>query len=72
MEYHLTSLAMNSRCKVLEKIYFYLLKNLAVVRLPLCDNVSTKDFVGKILNFKHVIRLNYHLRLSLTYGVLFD
>ena len=52
MEYHLTSLAMNFPCKILEKKYFYLLENLAVVRLPLCDHVTTKDLLGKILNFK--------------------
>ena len=52
MEYQLTSLAMNFRCKILEKIYFYLLEILAVVRLPLCDGVTTKVFLGKILNFK--------------------
>ena len=52
MEYHLTSLAMNFPCKILEKKYFYLLENLAVVRLPLCGHVTTKDLLGKILNFK--------------------
>ena len=61
MEYHLTSLAMNFGCKILEKIYFYLLENLAVVRLPLCDDVTTKDFVGKILNFKDCKKLEVPL-----------
>ena len=61
MEYHLTSLAMNFRCKILEKIYFYLLENLAVVRLPRCGDVTTKDFVGKILNFKACNKLELPL-----------
>ena len=52
MEYHLTSLRMNFLCKILEKIYFYLHENLAVVILPVCDDVTTKDLLGKILNFK--------------------
>ena len=61
MEYHLTSLAMNFRCKILEKIYFYLLENLAVVRLPLCDDVTTKDLLGKIQKFKGCNKLELAL-----------
>ena len=61
MEHHLTSLAINFRCKILEKIYFYLLENLAVVRLPLCDDVTTKNFVGKIRNFKACKKLELPL-----------
>ena len=52
MENHLTSLAMNFRCEILDKKYLLVLENLAVVTLPLCDDVTTKDFVGKILYFK--------------------
>ena len=61
MEYHLTSVAMNFRCKILEKIYFYLLENLAVVRLPLCDDVTTTDLLRKILNFKGCKKLELAL-----------
>ena len=52
---------MNFRCKIVEEIYFYLLENLAVVRLPLCDDVTTKDLLGKILNFKGCKKLELPL-----------
>ena len=61
MEYHLTSLRMNFLCKILEKIYFYLLENLAVVILAVCDDVTTKDLLGKILNFKGCEKLELPL-----------
>ena len=52
MEYHLTSLAMHFRFKILEKKYFYLSENLAVVTLPRCDDVTTQRFAEKTLYFK--------------------
>ena len=61
MEYHLTSLAMNFRCKIFEKIYFYLLENLAVVTLPLYDDVTMEDFVGQILYFQACNKLELAL-----------
>ena len=61
MEYHLTSLRMNFLCKILEKIYFFLLENLAVVILPVCDDVTTKDLLGEILNFKGCEKLELPL-----------
>ena len=58
MEYHLTSLAINIRCKMLEEKYFYFGENLAVVTLPLCDDVTTEGFVKKILYCKAYKSLN--------------
>ena len=49
MEYHLTSLAMNFLCKIVEQKYLLHIENLAVVTLPLYDVVTTEDFVGQIL-----------------------
>ena len=61
MEYHLTILAINFLRKILLKIYFYLLENLAVVRLPVCDDVTMKDLLGKILNLKGCKKLELAL-----------
>ena len=52
MEYHLISLVIHFRCKIVEEKYFYLGENLTVVTLPLYDNVTTERFAGKILYFK--------------------
>ena len=51
MEYHLTSLAMNFLCKIVEQRYLLHIENLAVVKLPRYDVVTTEDFVGQILYF---------------------
>ena len=47
MEYHLTSEAMNFLCKIVEQKYLLHIENLPVVRMPLCDDVTTEDFVEK-------------------------
>ena len=52
MKNHLISLTMNFRGKKLEKNHFYLGENSAVVKLPLCDDVTTEQFWDKILYFK--------------------
>ena len=52
MEYHLTSLAINFRCQMLEEKYFYFGENLAVVTLPLYDDVTTERFAEKMWYFK--------------------
>ena len=52
MEYHLTSLAMNSLWKIVEQKYLLHVENHGVVTLPLCDDVTMKHFVGKIFYFK--------------------
>ena len=52
MENNLISLNMNFRGKMLEKKYFCLGENLAVVTLPLCDDVTTEQFLDKIFYFK--------------------
>ena len=61
MEFHLTSLAMIFCCKILKKIYLYHIKNLAVVTLPLCDDVTMKNFLDKILYFKAYKKLELPL-----------
>ena len=43
---------MDFRKKNLEKKYFYLGENPAVVRLPLYDNLITGQFMAKISYFK--------------------
>ena len=43
---------MDFRGKNLEKKYFYLGENPAVVRLPLYDIVTTRQFLAKISYFK--------------------
>ena len=52
MEYYLISLVIHFRSKIVEEKYFYLGENLAVVTLPLCDDVTTERFVEKILYCK--------------------
>ena len=52
MEYHLTSVAMNFLCKIVEQKYLLHIENVGVVTLPLCDDVTTKHFVGNIMYFK--------------------
>ena len=52
MEYHLISLVIHFRCKIVEEKYLYLGENLAVVTLPLYDDVTTERFAEKILCFK--------------------
>ena len=49
---HLTTPTMDFRVKNLEKKYFYLGENPAVVRLPLYDNLTTGQFLEKISYFK--------------------
>ena len=61
MEYHLTSLAMNFRCEILDKKYLLVTENLAVITLPLCDNVTTKHFLDKMLYFKAYKKLELPL-----------
>ena len=55
------SQAVSFRAKILEKRYLYLCENLAVVTWSLYDDVTTKNFVGKILNF----RVNKKFKLAL-------
>ena len=55
------SLGVNFRAKYLEKRYLYLGLNLVVVTWSLYDDVTTKHFVGKILNF----RVNKKFKLAL-------
>ena len=66
MEYHLTRLAMNFRCEILDKKYLLVTENLAEVTLPLCDNVTTKHFLDKILYFKAYKRLELSLYIVFT------
>ena len=61
MDYYLTSLAMNFLCKIVEQKYLLHIESVAVVRLPLCDDVTTEDFVGQILNFKACNKLELAL-----------
>ena len=49
---HLTTPTMDFRGKNLEKKYFYLVENPAVVRLPLYDDLTTGQFLAKISYFK--------------------
>ena len=49
---HLTTPTMDFRGKNLEKKYFYLGENPAVVRLPLYDDLTTGQFLAKISYFK--------------------
>ena len=57
---------MDFRKKNLQKKYFYLGENPAVVRLPLYDNLITGQFLAKISYFK----VNKLLELALQ--ILFD
>ena len=61
MEYHLTSLAMNFLCKIVEQKYLLHVENLGVVTLPLCDDVTMKHFVGEILYFQACKKLELPL-----------
>ena len=63
MEYHLTSLAMNFLCKIVEQKYLLRIENLAVVTLPLYDVVSTEDFVRQILIFQACNKLQLALKI---------
>ena len=47
---------------MLEEKYFYFRENLAVVTLPLCDDVTTERFVEKILYCKAYKSLNQSFR----------
>ena len=49
---HLTTPTMDFRGKNLEKKYFYLGENPGVVRLPLYDDLTTRQFLAKISYFK--------------------
>ena len=49
---HLTTPTMDFREKNLEKIYFYLGENPAVVRLPLYVDRTTRQFLAKISYFE--------------------
>ena len=63
---HLTTPTMDFRGKNLEKKYFYLGENPGVVRLPLYDDLTTRQFLAKISYFK-VKKL-----LELALQILFD
>ena len=63
---HLTTATMDFRGKNIEKKYFYLGENPAVVRLPLYDDLTTRQFLAKISYFK-VKKL-----LELALQLLFD
>ena len=49
---HSTTPTIDFRKKNLEKKYFYLGENPAVVRLPLYDDLTTRKFLAKISYFK--------------------
>ena len=49
---HWTTPTMDFRGKNLEKKYFYLGENPAVVKLPLYDDLTTGQFLAKISYFK--------------------
>ena len=49
---HSTTPTIDFREKNLEKKYFYLGENPAVVRLPLYDDLTTGQFLAKISYFK--------------------
>ena len=49
---HLTTPTMVFGAKIFQKKYFYLGENPAVVRLPLYDDVTTRQFPEKISYFK--------------------
>ena len=49
---HSTTPTIDFREKNLEKKYFYLGQNPAVVRLPLYDDLTTRQFLAKISYFK--------------------
>ena len=66
MVQQLTTPTIDFREKNLEKKYFYLGENPAVVRLPLYDNLTTGQFLAKISYFK-VKKL-----LELALQILFD
>ena len=48
----MTTPTMDFRGKNLEKKYFYLGENPGVVRLPLYDDLTTRQFLAKISYFK--------------------
>ena len=52
---------MNFCCKILIQIYLLVLENLAVVTLPLCDDVTTELFVEEILYLKAYNKLQLPL-----------
>ena len=57
---------MDFRGKNLEKKYFFLAENPAVVRLPLYDNLTTGQFLAKISYF------NVNKLLELALQILFN
>ena len=63
---HLTTPIMDFRGKNLGKKYFYLGENPGVVRLPLYDDLTTRQFLAKISCFK-VNKL-----LELAFQILFN
>ena len=63
---HSTTPSIDFREKNLEKKYFYLGENPSVVRLPLYDDLTTGQFLGKISYFK-VKKL-----LELAFQILFN
>ena len=63
---HLPTLTMDFREKNFQKKYFYLGENPAVVRLPLYDDLTTRQFLAKISLFK-VNKL-----LELAFQILFN
>ena len=62
---HLTTPTMDFRGKNLEKKYFYLGKNPAVVRLPLYVDLTTGQFLDKISYFKVYKLLEQALKILL-------
>ena len=58
---HSTTPTIDFREKNLEKKYFYLVENPAVVRLPLYDDLTTGQFLAEISYFK----VNKFLELGL-------
>ena len=59
---------MNFREKNLEKKYFYLGENPAVVRLPLYDDLTTRQFLAKISYMK----VNKLIELASKYFLICD
>ena len=62
---HLISQAINLRAKILEKKYFHLGKNYPVVTSSYSDDVTTKHFLAKILDFKAYEKLEPALQIFL-------
>ena len=63
---HLTTPTMDFRAKIFQKKYFYLGENPGVVRLPLYDDVTTRQFPEKIWYSK----VNKFIELAVQ--ILFD